>query len=180
MRKIAFKTQGLVAAGLIWFGWLAFAQEAWNQNQGQTQEEEGSAFLQSGNLLPGMTVLQGAGPLQGASPLLNAGPVRGAAPLSVSTPPVFVRPQLPNAAPPLILLASLPLSSLTTTLIALPAPPVTAILPPQTGAPQTSDGGPASTSTAVPLASPGTSYIAPATPTPVVSPQNVCTTASCT
>lgn len=161
----------------------------------------GLGALQGVSPLEGMGPLQGDGPWLGAGPLLGVGPLMGAGPLQGSapllaggalaaTPPVFVVPRNPSGAPPMILLASLP-ASLLTTLVLAPAPPSPSIpTSVDSGLPLSGlgmpripgDSSPTSTpaQATVPLASPGTSYVPPATPAPVVSPQNICTTASCT
>ena len=180
MWKIAFKTQGLVGAALILSVGVAFAQEVGELGQGAGPlQGTGSDPLQSG------------GPLQGTGPFHNMGSILGAAPLQgaagnmmTATGPILGPSQIQNALPPLMMLASLPTSLLTLMPLAPLPLPTDASSPsssPAPDAPRTS-GGASNTLTVVPSGSSGdspTSFTAP-TPTPVVAPQNVCNTASCT
>ena len=178
MRKIAFKTQSLVAAALILSVGVALGQEARDQGQGAGPVQgAGSDPLQSGG------PLQGTGPLHNMSSILPAAPLQGAAGnMMTATGPIFGPRRIQNALPPLMMLTSLPASLLTLMPFApLPGSTVVPSLSSPADAPHTS-GGSSTTLTIVPSASSGdspTSFTSPA-PAPVVSPQNVCNTASCT
>src|SRR6185437_326374 len=104
--------------------------------------------------------------------------------MMTATGPIFGPPQIQNALPPLMMLTSLP-ASLLTLMPLVPFPSSTDVplssSSPVSGAPQAS-GSSSNTLTVAPSGSSGDSAISltPPTPAPVVSPQNVCNTASCT